>query len=196
MVVAEQCAALGVGGVVCAAAPLAAQAGAAALRGGGNAYDAAVAAAARRDGAASTEVWIRRRSHRAARCFRVGGAAALLAIGGAPAGLAAVAADGAWREVGPMSVGPPAAARGYAALADLGRLGRERLAAPAIDLARDGFPWASVCARLSKQAGPCPARSTPLVASSIQKGTHRRRHGGALARSRRRAGGVRPPAPI
>ena len=51
-----------------------------------------------------------------------------------------------------MSVGPPAAASGYAAIADLGRLGRARLAAPAIDLATTGFPWASVCSRLSEQA--------------------------------------------
>jgi gamma-glutamyltranspeptidase/glutathione hydrolase len=51
-----------------------------------------------------------------------------------------------------MSVGPPAAAAGYAALADLGRLGRGRLAAPAIELAVDGFPWAPVCTRLSEQA--------------------------------------------
>ena len=49
-VMAEQCSALGPRGVVCAAAPLAAQAGAAALREGGNAYDAVVAAALAHDG--------------------------------------------------------------------------------------------------------------------------------------------------
>ncbi len=42
---AEQCTGIGANGVVCAAAPLAAQAGTAAMRDGGNAFDAAVAAA-------------------------------------------------------------------------------------------------------------------------------------------------------
>ncbi len=149
---ADQCAALGLSGVVCAAAPLAAQAGAAALRSGGNAYDAVVAAALAETvllppkcGFGGDLVAIR---------LAAGAAApdALLAIGGAPAGLADVAIAGMWREVGPMSVGPPAAAAGYAALADLGRLGRSRLAAPAIDLATSGFPWAAVCTRLSGQA--------------------------------------------
>ena len=44
-VIAEQCTGRGADGVVCAAAPLAAQAGAAVLRDGGNAFDAVVAAA-------------------------------------------------------------------------------------------------------------------------------------------------------
>ena len=149
---ADQCAALGINGVVCAAAPLAAQAGAAALSGGGNAYDAAVTAALAETvllppkcGFGGDLVAIR---------LMPGTSApdALLAIGGAPSGLAEVAGAGTWREVGPMSVGPPAAAPGYAALADLGRLGRARLAAPAIKLATVGFPWASVCSRLSEQA--------------------------------------------
>src|SRR5690606_30771122 len=42
-VMARQCTGIGPRGVVCAAAPLAAQAGAAVLREGGNAYDAVVA---------------------------------------------------------------------------------------------------------------------------------------------------------
>jgi gamma-glutamyltranspeptidase/glutathione hydrolase len=151
-VMAGQCAALGTHGVVCAAAPLAAQAGAAALRDGGNAYDAVVAAALAETvllppkcGFGGDLIALR---------LATGASApdALLAIGGAPAGLAEVAAVSTWREVGPMSVGPPAAAAGYAALADLGRLGRGRLAAPAIELAVDGFPWAPVCTRLSEQA--------------------------------------------
>lgn len=151
-VMADQCSAVGRSGVVCAAAPLAAQAGAAALRAGGNAYDAVVAA-----GLAETVLL-------PPKCgfggdliaIRLASGAtepdALLAIGGAPAGLAAVARGGSWRDVGPMSVGPPAVAHGYAALAALGRLGRERLAAPAIELAVEGFPWAAVCADLSAQA--------------------------------------------
>lgn len=149
---AEQCSALGRAGVVCAAAPLAAQAGAAALREGGNAYDAAVAASPAETvllppkcGFGGDLIAIR---------LAAGAAApdALLAIGGAPSGLAEVARGGTWRDVGPMSVGPPAAAHGYAALAALGRLGRARLAAPAIELALDGFPWATVCTRLAEQA--------------------------------------------
>jgi hypothetical protein len=40
------------------------------------------------------------------------GLAALLAIGGAPAGLAAVAARGELADTGPDSVGPPAAPAG------------------------------------------------------------------------------------
>lgn len=151
-VMAEQCSARGRAGVVCAAAPLAAQAGAAALRDGGNAYDAVVAAALAETvllppkcGFGGDLIAIR----------LAAGATepdALLAIGGAPVGLAGVARGGAWRDVGPMSVGPPAAAHGYAALAELGTLGRARLAEPAIELATDGFPWAAVCTDLSAQA--------------------------------------------
>ncbi|MEP7202792.1 MAG: gamma-glutamyltransferase [Ilumatobacteraceae bacterium] len=158
---AGQCAARGVNGVVCAAAPLAAQAGAAAMREGGNAYDAAVAAALAETvllppkcGFGGDLVALR---------FRPDAPApdALLAIGGAPSGLGEVAAAGTWREVGPMSVGPPAAAPGYAAIADLGRLGRARLAAPAIALASRGFPWSSVCTRLSEQAAALVQEMNP-----------------------------------
>lgn len=160
-VMAEQCSASGRTGVVCAAAPLAAQAGAAALRNGGNAYDAVVAAALAETvllppkcGFGGDLIAIR---------LAAGAAApdALLAIGGAPSGLAAVAAGGAWSDVGPISVGPPAAAHGYAALADLGVLGRDRLAAPAIELARGGFSWATVCTRLSEQAAALVREMNP-----------------------------------
>ncbi|MEO5902252.1 MAG: gamma-glutamyltransferase [Ilumatobacteraceae bacterium] len=160
-VMAAQCMATGRSGVVCAAAPLAAQAGADALRDGGNAYDAVVAAALAETvllppkcGFGGDLIAIR---------LAAGSAVpdALLAIGGAPSGLAGVAATGAWREVGPNSVGPPAAAPGYAALADLGRLGRRRLAAPAIDLATTGFAWATVCTSLSEQARALVAEMHP-----------------------------------
>ncbi|MDP2293656.1 MAG: gamma-glutamyltransferase [Actinomycetota bacterium] len=151
-VMAEQCSAVGRAGVVCAAAPLAAQAGVAALRDGGNAYDAAVAAAL------AETVLLPPKCGFGGDLIAIRLAAgarepdALLAVGGAPAGLADVARAGSWRDVGPMSVGPPAAAHGYAELAALGRLGRARLAAPAIALADDGFPWAAVCTRLAEQA--------------------------------------------
>lgn len=162
--VAEQCTGRGAQGVVCAAAPLAALAGAEALRAGGNAYDAAVTAALAETvllppkcGLGGDLVAIR---------LRAGAPEpdALLAIGGAPAGLAAVAEAGAWREVGPTSVGPPAAAAGYLALAAHGRLPLEHLAAPAQRLAEDGFPWAAVCERLSR-------RSRELVAEQNPDGT-------------------------
>ena len=160
-VMAEHCAALGRSGVVCAAAPLAAQAGAAALRDGGNAYDAVVAAAL------AETVLLPPKCGFGGDLIAIRLVAdsptpdALLAIGGAPAGLSDVARSGTWREVGPMSVGPPAAAPGYAALVDLGRLGRARLAAPAIDLATHGFPWAEVCSRLSRQAAALVREMNP-----------------------------------
>jgi gamma-glutamyltranspeptidase/glutathione hydrolase len=89
---------------------------------------------------------------------------ALLAIGGAPAGLAEHArsvGSGGWRDVGPHSVGPPGAPHGYAALAALGVLGLERLAAPAVALASNGFPWATVCTRLGEQAAALVREMNP-----------------------------------
>ncbi|HEX4980131.1 MAG TPA: gamma-glutamyltransferase [Ilumatobacteraceae bacterium] len=160
-VMAEQCTGRGRNGVVCAAAPLAALVGAECLREGGNAFDAAVSAALAETvllppkcGLGGDLVAIVRRA----------GAdrpEALIAVGGAPSGLASIATAGAWRDVGPNSVGPPAAAAGYQALAELGALGRERLAAEAIDLARNGFPWAAVCTRLSEQSTALVAEMNP-----------------------------------
>lgn len=158
---AEQCTGRGAKGVVCAAAPLAALAGAEALRDGGNAYDAAVTAALAETvllppkcGLGGDLVAIR---------VQAGAVEpdALLAIGGAPAGLAAVAEAGPWREVGPTSVGPPAAAAGYLALASCGRLPLERLAAPAQQLAVEGFPWAAVCERLSRRSRDLVTEQNP-----------------------------------
>jgi gamma-glutamyltranspeptidase/glutathione hydrolase len=160
-VMAEQVTARGVHGVVAAAAPLAAQVGAAALRDGGNAYDAAVAAAL-----AETVLL-------PPKCGLGGDLVAivvpgadtsptsLIAVGGSGAAHADVARAGRWRDVGPDSVGPPAAAAGYDALAARGRLGRARLAQPAIGLAVDGFAWAQVCARLSEQAAALVAEMHP-----------------------------------
>jgi gamma-glutamyltranspeptidase/glutathione hydrolase len=158
---AEQCTGRGRDGVVCAAAPLAALAGAQCLREGGNAFDAAVAAALAETVLLPPKCGLG--GDLVAIAVRAGETRprALVAVGGAPAGLAAIAAAGAWRDVGPTSVGPPAAPAGYAALAELGVFGRERLAAPATDLALNGFPWAAVCTRLSEQAAHLVAEMNP-----------------------------------
>jgi gamma-glutamyltranspeptidase / glutathione hydrolase len=160
-VMAEQVTGRGAAGVVAAAAPLAAQAGAAALRDGGNAFDAAVAAAL------AETVLLPPKCGLGGDLIAVvvpAGARAplsLIAVGGAAAGHAEVARAGRWRDVGPNSVGPPAAAAGYAALAQRGRLGRDRLAQPAIGLALDGFAWAEVCTRLSQQSAVLVAEMQP-----------------------------------
>lgn len=159
-VMAEQVTARGVRGVVAAAAPQAAQAGAAALRAGGNAYDAAVAAALAETVLLPPKCGFG--GDLVAIVVPAGGTPeALIAVGGAAAGHAAVARAGRWRDVGPDSVGPPAASAGYAALADRGRLGRDALAAPAIDLADHGFAWAAVCTALSRQAAALVAEMQP-----------------------------------
>jgi gamma-glutamyltranspeptidase/glutathione hydrolase len=160
-VMAEQVRAHGARAVVCAAAPLAAQIGAAVLRDGGNAYDAVVAM-----GLAET-VLLPPKCGLGGDLVAIAAPAgaveprALIAVGGAPDGLAAVAERGGWREVGPTSVGPPAAPAGYLALAASGRLPFVRLARPAIELATDGFPWAAVCTRLSERAAALVAEMQP-----------------------------------
>jgi gamma-glutamyltranspeptidase / glutathione hydrolase len=156
-VMAEQCTGRGAHGVVCAAAPLAAQAGADVLRAGGNAYDAVVAMAL------AEGVLLPPKCGLGGDLVALGLAPgedqpeALLAIGAAPDGLADVATRGGWRDVGATSVGPPAAPAGLLALAGRGRLPLARLASPALELATGGFPWAAVAADLS-------ARSRHLVA--------------------------------
>ncbi len=159
-VMAEQVTGRGVRGVVCAAAPLAAQAGAGAIRDGGNAFDAVVAAAL-----AETVLL-------PPKCGFGGDLVAivvepgedpvaLLAIGGAPTRLAAVASGSAWAETGPNSIGPPAAPAGYAELARRAVLPLDRLASPAISLARGGFPWAAVCTRLQRASAALVRRWNP-----------------------------------
>jgi gamma-glutamyltranspeptidase/glutathione hydrolase len=158
---AEQVTGRGVHGVVAAAAPLAAQAGAAALRAGGNAFDAAVAAALAETVLLPPKCGFG--GDLIALVLPADGSApeALLAIGAAAAGHAAVAEAGRWRDVGPDAVGPPAAAAGHAALAERGVLGRDVLAQWAIALAEDGAPWADVCTRLSAQAASLVAEMHP-----------------------------------
>lgn len=159
-VMAEQCTGRGATGVVAAAAPQAAVAGVAALADGGNAYDAAVAAALAECVLLPPKCGLG--GDLIALVVEPGATepVALLAIGGAPDGLAAAVADagGALPETGPLSVGVPAAPAGYAALAGRGLLGAPRLAAEAVRLARSGFPWSSICTVLAEE-------SAALVAS-------------------------------
>lgn len=156
-VMAEQCTGRGVRGVAVAAAPQAAHIGANILERGGNAFDAVVAMGLAEGvllppkcGLGGDLVAIA--THRRA------DPEALVAVGGAPAGLAAVVDAGTWSDTGPDSVGPPAAPTGYATLAARGVLGLQTLAAPAIALATNGFPWAEVCNDLSNQSRDLVAR--------------------------------------
>lgn len=172
VMLAEQVTARGAHGVVCAAAPQAAQAGAAALREGGNAFDAVLAAAL-----AETVLL-------PPKCGFGGDLVALVidpqqgptpmslvAVGGAAAGLARRISDGAeFSTTGPDSVGPPSAAVGYAALAERAELPLERLAAPAIDLARHGFAWAAVCTRLQRMSADLVRRWNPAGTAYFPEG--------------------------
>ena len=118
-VMAEQCTGRGADGVVCAAAPLAAQAGATALRDGGNAFDAAVAAALAETVLLPSKCGLGGDLVAIVVCAPAPlSPEALLAIGGAPRGLAEVASQ---RVAGATPArcrsGPPAAPAGYLALA-------------------------------------------------------------------------------
>lgn len=160
-VMAEQQTGRGVRGVVGAAAPLAAALGAQAMREGGNAYDGAVVAAL-----AETVLL-------PPKCGLGGDLVAivlpadadepecLLAIGGAPAGLADAVRRRGLAETGPTSVGVPAAPAGYAALADRAFHDRAHLAAPAISVAREGVVWASICQVLGEESAELVARHHP-----------------------------------
>jgi gamma-glutamyltranspeptidase/glutathione hydrolase len=160
-VMAEQCTGRGVRGVVTAAAPLAAQAGASVLRDGGNACDAVVAMCLAEGVLLPPKCGL---GGDLIALHLAGTAAtpeALVAVGGAAAGLAEVARSGRWRDVGATSVGPPAGPAGLLALAGRGRLPLERLAAPALELARGGFPWAAVATELSLASADLVAEMHP-----------------------------------
>lgn len=156
-VMAEQCTGRGARGVAVAAAPQAAHIGARVLEEGGNAFDAVVAMGLAETvllppkcGLGGDLIAIARSASRDPE--------ALVAVGGAPGGLAGVVESGQWSDTGPCSVGPPGAPAGYAALAARGTKSLDELARPAIQLARHGFAWAEVCHDLA-------AQSTQLVAA-------------------------------
>lgn len=161
-VMAEQSTGRGRRGVVAAAAPVAAAVGAEALRAGGNAFDAVVVAALAETvllppkcgfGGDLVALW-----------WGPGADApqALVAVGGAAAGLAGAIADGL-PAAGPLSVGVPAAPAGYAALAGRGHLPLDRLVEPARRLAVDGFVWTPICATLAEESAALVARHTPAL---------------------------------
>lgn len=161
-VMSEQCKGAGARGVVLAAAPIAASIGADALRAGGSAYDAVVAAALAETvllpskcGLAGDLVALR---------IRPGASEpeALLAVGPAPRRLGdVVRRTGVLPDTGPLSVGVPGAPAGYAALAAEAVLPLGRLAAPAIDLAASGFPWARISTLLGEEAAELVAEHNP-----------------------------------
>ena len=162
---AEQCTGRGANGVVCAAAPLAAQAGAAAMRDGGNAFDAAVAAALAETVLLPSKCGLG--GDLVAIVPRAGAAPprALLAIGGAPRRLADVASDGSWSDTGPMLGRSPGGAGRVLALAAAGRLPLDRLAAPAIETGDGGFPVG--CRQ------PSPRRRQRRAAAAMESRGHR-----------------------
>ena len=149
-VMAEQCTGRGAHGVVCAAAPLAASVGADVLRRGGNAYDAVVAMALAEGVLLPPKCGLGGDLVALALPAEASVPEALLAIGGAPAGLAGAADSHPWRDVGATSVGPPAGPAGLLALAARGRRPLTSLAEPALALAVDGFPWAAVATDLTR----------------------------------------------
>lgn len=151
-VAAEQATARGTNGVVLAAAPLAAAHGAEAMRQGGNAFDAAVTAALVETTMLPSKCGLA--GDLIAIAVRAGATepTALLGIGEAPEGLAAAARSRGLQTTGPLSVGVPGAPAGYAALAAEGRLPLARLAAPAITVARDGFVWPEINYALSLES--------------------------------------------
>ncbi|AIJ26134.1 gamma-glutamyltransferase [Amycolatopsis methanolica] len=138
--------------VVTAATPMAADAGVAVLRDGGTVYDAVVAAALvetvmlpPKCGLAGDVVALVKRADAAE-------PEALLSIGTAPRALAETLATRPLSAVGGLSVGIPGAPAGYRALAERGRMSLARLAAPAIELARDGFAWTEIGAYLTERS--------------------------------------------
>ena len=160
-VLAEQCTGRSSNGVVAAAAPVAAALGAECLRRGGNVFDAVTVAALAETVLLPPKCGFG--GDLVALVVRSGQREpeALLAVGGAPAGLAEIAAGGRMGVVGATSVGVPAAAAGYAALSELGNFDRADHARGAEALAEGGFAWAKVCTQLAEQASDLLREQNP-----------------------------------
>lgn len=134
--------------VATAAVPAAADTAIAILKAGGNAFDAAIAAAL------VESVWLPMKCGLAGDLVAMvrypdGAFRALLSIG---AGAEALGKGSRPAVTGPRSVGIPGAPAGYAALAKLGKLPLQQLAAPAINFARTGVSWLPIGVDLTCEA--------------------------------------------
>lgn len=146
--------ATGSGGAVAAGSRTAAAVGCSMLLAGGNAFDAVLAAALAETVALPSKCGLA--GDVVALYVPAGGAGpvSLISIGPAAAGLAAAMRDGRCSDAvtGPLSVGIPGAPAGYARLATYATLPLDRLAAPAIELARRGVWWSPMNALLEREA--------------------------------------------
>ncbi|MBO0872739.1 MAG: gamma-glutamyltransferase [Pseudonocardia sp.] len=135
--------------VVTAATAWSADIGARMLRRGGTVYDAAVAAALAETVLLPPKCGLA--GDLVALVLRAGQAPpeALVAVGPAPRRLGAALRGRSLAATGGLSVGIPGAPAGYRALAALGVVPLAELAAPAIALARQGFPWPAISADLT-----------------------------------------------
>jgi len=140
------------------------------LRAGGNAYDAAVAAALAETVLLPPKCGLAGDLIALAWTPANEAPHALLAIGGAPAALGDLAMRRAMHETGPSSIGVPGAPAGYLALAERGRMPLERLAAPAIDMARHGFCWSRICSSLAAESAELVARYNPAGTRYFPRG--------------------------
>lgn len=161
-VMAQQCSAASRDGVVLAAAPVAASHGLDQLRAGGNAIDAALTAALCETVLLPPKCGLA--GDLIALVWEPGAdqPEALLAIGGAPAGLAAAAQRGDLDVAGPFSVGVPGAPAGYIALADRARHPLDDHVTPGIALAEGGFTWSLICSELAVESAALVARHSPM----------------------------------
>jgi gamma-glutamyltranspeptidase/glutathione hydrolase len=143
--------------VVTSAHPAATAAGVAAFAEGGNAFDAALAACfmetvvlPMKCGLAGDLVSLYRRAG--------GRFESILSIGPGPR---ALNQGESMERLGPRSVGIPGAPAGYAALSAFGRLGVDRLVAPAVRAAEEGVAWTWVALSYLIEAEELLARFSP-----------------------------------
>ncbi|GAB3238235.1 gamma-glutamyltransferase [Kineosporia babensis] len=152
--IARRSVATGTLGAVAAGSRTAAGIGLAALLEGGNAFDAVVAACLAETVALPSKCGLA--GDVVALYVRAGDEAptSMISLGGAAAGLYEAAAAQGWKvpATGGLSVGVPGAPAGYDRLAEIGRLGRKRLTAPAQALAERGMVWSPMSVLLAQEA--------------------------------------------